>query len=75
MRGTQGWDRGIAGMCVGEKRKLFIPPEMAYGEKGAGEKIPRLSYMPIRFAVAPQHNNTCFCAAAQPTRPSYSMSN
>jgi len=36
----QGWDRGIAGMQVGEKRELTIAPELAYGERGAGTVIP-----------------------------------
>lgn len=36
----QGWDRGIEGMKVGEKRKLEIAPEYAYGEYGIGEIIP-----------------------------------
>ncbi len=39
-RVIQGWDQGVVGMKVGEKRELTIAPEMGYGERGAGAVIP-----------------------------------
>jgi FKBP-type peptidyl-prolyl cis-trans isomerase FkpA len=36
----KGWDQGVAGMQIGGKRRLVIPADLAYGDRGAGDVIP-----------------------------------
>ena len=44
-RQSKGWDLGVKGMRVGDKRKLVILPDMGYGKKGAPGTIPPSAWL------------------------------
>uniref|UniRef100_G3VVI0 peptidylprolyl isomerase n=1 Tax=Sarcophilus harrisii TaxID=9305 RepID=G3VVI0_SARHA len=51
-----GMDRGLLGMCVGEKRIITIPPFLAYGEEGDGKDIPGQASLVFDVALLDLHN-------------------
>ncbi|TKA81228.1 hypothetical protein B0A49_00498 [Cryomyces minteri] len=65
----QGWDRGLLDMCVGEARRLTIPPEMAYGDRNMGIIPPgsTLVFETELEAIRGVPKPTIISAAATPT--------
>ena len=57
----KGWDQGLTDMCVGEKRVLTIPPQLAYGEQGAGNVIPPGNLLFIKSTFILLYNGPLFC--------------
>ncbi|XP_078501572.1 peptidyl-prolyl cis-trans isomerase FKBP10 isoform X1 [Lissotriton helveticus] len=53
-----GMDQGLQGVCIGEKRRIVIPPHLGYGEEGAGEKIPHSAVLIFDIDIIDFHNPT-----------------
>ncbi|XP_026873526.2 peptidyl-prolyl cis-trans isomerase FKBP10 isoform X1 [Electrophorus electricus] len=51
-----GMDQGLQGVCVGERRKITIPPHLAYGQHGAGKDIPGSAVLVFHIHVIDFHN-------------------
>ncbi|NXF75571.1 FKB10 isomerase, partial [Sclerurus mexicanus] len=51
-----GMDQGLQGVCVGEQRRVVIPPHLAYGENGAGDKIPGSAVLIFDVHIIDFHN-------------------
>uniref|UniRef100_A0A493TWY6 peptidylprolyl isomerase n=2 Tax=Neognathae TaxID=8825 RepID=A0A493TWY6_ANAPP len=51
-----GMDQGLQGVCMGERRRVVIPPHLAYGENGAGDKIPGSAVLIFDVHVIDFHN-------------------
>jgi peptidylprolyl isomerase len=47
----KGWDEGLAGMRVGGKRKLVIPPELGFGKQGVGSVVPPNAVLVYEFEL------------------------
>lgn len=52
----RGMDRALQGLCIGEKRRVVIPPHLAYGEKGVGDLIPSWAVLVFDIHVIDFHN-------------------
>uniref|UniRef100_A0AAQ6AIQ1 peptidylprolyl isomerase n=1 Tax=Amphiprion ocellaris TaxID=80972 RepID=A0AAQ6AIQ1_AMPOC len=52
----RGMDKALQGLCMGEKRRITVPPHMAYGEDGVGDIIPGSAVLVFDIHVIDFHN-------------------
>uniref|UniRef100_A0A3Q3EFK7 peptidylprolyl isomerase n=1 Tax=Labrus bergylta TaxID=56723 RepID=A0A3Q3EFK7_9LABR len=52
----KGMDKALQGLCIGERRRITIPPHMAYGEEGVGDLIPGSAVLVFDIHVIDFHN-------------------
>lgn len=65
----KGWDDGLRGMCIGERRKLTIPSNLGYGDEGSGDKIPGGSTLQFDVEVRVQRHTPRSSLAPVASRP------
>ncbi|KAL0597755.1 Peptidyl-prolyl cis-trans isomerase FKBP10 [Plecturocebus cupreus] len=65
-----GMDQGLQGACIGERRRITIPPHLAYGENGTGDKIPGSAVLIFNVHVIDFHNPADVVEIKTLSRPS-----
>uniref|UniRef100_A0A2R9A262 peptidylprolyl isomerase n=1 Tax=Pan paniscus TaxID=9597 RepID=A0A2R9A262_PANPA len=65
-----GMDQGLQGACMGERRRITIPPHLAYGENGTGDKIPGSAVLIFNVHVIDFHNPADVVEIRTLSRPS-----